>query len=292
MSAHSKYPPDGSKVRFKHPAKYPGYIDYVKIMLLGMNRMPRRNQSALTIIELLVVVAIVAVLGVLIFPVVHGMSDRAKAVSCAAAMRQFATAALAYRGEHNGYLPPGYLLPPTNTTEKNNPQDGINIKKDLVDGGYLKENDLPYCPATRLTRQGISNLKKGQSERDRIREMGSYAINLFLTQTKIESLPGPYWGGYPYPGNARVVFIVEVYFCGLAYAFDSQKFTLNGADWGGLYVAPRDHGNHRLHFMFLDGHMALLGPKVKSDGSYDWSEVFDSWGRDGKYVNTRTAYGS
>ena len=251
-----------------------------------MTLTPQSGKRGVTILELLVVTVILLALAALLFPALRGMADRAKAVNCAAAIRQFGAAVLAFRGEHNGYLPPGELIAPL-TADNQNPQAGVDIKKQLIEGGYLKE--LPYCPSMRLSAEGKRKLKKGETEMGRIKEMGSYAINMFLTQTKPEGLPGPYWGGYPYPGHHKMMFIAEAYYCGLTWSFSQQNFALDGADFGGLYVAPRDHGNHRLSFMFLDGHVELIAPKVKGTGDYDWTEAFDSWGRDGRFVGGRRA---
>lgn len=251
-----------------------------------MTRMQKINQRrrGLTILELLFAVAILAVLAALMFPTLRGMVNRAKTVNCAALIHQFGTAALAYRSEHNGFLPPGKPVPPV-TDDNRNPQSSVDVKADLLGGGYLLE--IPYCPSMRLTSEGIAKLKKGQSEKDRLKEMGSYAINMFLTQTKPEALPGPYWGGHRYPGDHKMMFIGEVYNCGLTWAFSQQNYALDGVNFGGLYIAPRDHGNHRLHFMFLDGHVELIGPTVTGSGEYDWMGLFDSWGKEGKYISAR-----
>mgnify|MGYP002623473964 CR=1 FL=1 len=249
---------------------------------------PQGRQKGFSLVELLTAGAILVVLAVLGLPVYRKISQQSKAAGCVSNMRQFGIAVTAYRADHNGYLPPGYLNPPT-PVGKTAEIDNAIIKKELGEGGYLSLTALPYCPAMRLTPQGLSKLKPGQTEKARLQEIGSYAFNYFLTQTKMEALPGPYWGGYPYPGDHKVVFLVETYFTGTVYAYDSIKFALDGADWGGIFVAARDHGQKKMHFMFLDGHIAALAPK-QTNGNYDWSEVFDSWGRDGKYVNTRTAY--
>lgn len=267
-----------------------------------MNIKKCTHQHALTIIELLITIAILAILAALIFPAIRGLNDRMNAVNCMANLRVFGTAVLTWRAEHDGYLPPGPpLLSPVSLSANNNPMDGVDIKKDLIKGGYLSENNLPYCPAMRLSETGLKNLKPGQTPQSIFKQNGSYVLNLFLAQTKIEGLPGPYWGGFPYPGDSKMLLAAEAYFCGLSNSIDHQNFTLKGLDFGMSYNhAPRSHGNNRLNFMFLDGHIALLAPKVTEDGTTVWQVKnnndlndpaipFDSWGRNGKYVQQRNA---
>lgn len=253
-----------------------------------MNTPRHTNQSGLTLIELLAIVALIAILAALIFPVVRGMGDRAKTVNCAAAMRGFGTAALLYRAEHNGYLPPGELVPPSRLGDLV-PISPVSskVKSELLQGGYLEE--IPCCPAMRLSAKGVADLKN-KTEKNRLKEIGSYSINLYLTQTKIDALPGPYWGGGDYPGASRMAFISETHAFGVADSLSHAGFALNGADWVGLHVAPRDHGNKRLNFMFLDGHIELLAPKVKDDGSYDWTEIFEKNGKNGRHITFRSAF--
>lgn len=271
-----------------------------------MKIMGLRKQAAFTLAELLVVTAVLAVLVALILPQARNLFDRATASSCAASLRQFGSAVLLYRADHNGYFPPGRLLPPIDTTliPANSPQAGVDIVKDLTQGGYLKANELPYCPAMRLSKTGYQNLKPGEAAQSIFKAKGSYAMNLFLTQTKVEALPGPYFGSYPYPGDSKMLLASEVYFTGITNSIDHQNITLNGMDYGTLYnYAPRSHGKNGLNFMFLDGHIAMLSPKVTTSGTKVWQvrnnndlsdpEIpFDSWGRNGKYIQQRTAYGT
>lgn len=250
------------------------------------------GNSGITLIELMVVTAIVIVLAALAFPSISQLMDRSQSVNCASNMKQFGTAALTYRAEHNGFFPPGYLLPPL-TSENENPQTGVNISKQLVDEGYLKI--LPYCPLSRVTPKGSDFIKSRKiSQRQHFQNIGSYAINMFLLQTKMEALPGSYWGTYPYPGDTKMLFIAESYFSGIIWSLSQSNSALNGFDTGQIFIQPRNHGNNRLHFMFLDGHIALLAPQTTGIGSngystYDWSEHFDSWGRNGRYVNMKRA---
>lgn len=253
---------------------------------------PSINHRGMTLLEILVVVAILGVLIALLLPSMRGMIEQANTANCMGQIRQFGVGALAFSSDHDGFLPPGRLVKPM-TSENSNPQTGVNIANDLQEGGYLPE--LPYCPSLRLTEKGREYIaNKKISLKQHFQSRGSYGINMFLTQTKLAGLPGPYWPKtIPYPGNARMPFVIESYVTALVWSFSQVKYALDGIDSGGIYAQPRNHGNHRLHFMFVDGHIELLGPRVTSGGdsnSYDWSGHFNSWGEDGKFPTMRRAF--
>jgi prepilin-type N-terminal cleavage/methylation domain-containing protein/prepilin-type processing-associated H-X9-DG protein len=234
-----------------------------------------KDRDGFTLLELLISVAVLAVLAGLLFPAIQGARQRASSVQCMNSMRQMYVALFAYRTDV-GYFPPGRL---------NVPGDSLSLKMaDHLVPKYIGK--LPYCPLMRLTPAGVKELR-GKTEKEHFEETGSYSMNAFLTYTRLEGLPGPLYGGFPYPGDSKMLFIADIYYSGLTWAADQMGFTLNGADWPTVRVAPRDHGNKKLHFMFLDGHATAIAPKVRSNGTYDWSESFDSWGRNGTYIWAR-----
>lgn len=235
-----------------------------------------RDRDGFTLAELLIAIAVVVVLAGILLPAIQGLRQRTSAAQCTNSMRQMYVALMAYRTDV-GYFPPGHL---------NHPGDPLGLKMgDHLVPKYLSK--LPYCPLMRLTPSGVAELR-GKTEKEYFEQIGSYSMNAFLTYTRLEGLPGPYYGGLPYPGDSKMLFLADIYYSGLTWAADQLGFTLNGADWPTVRVAPRDHGKKRLLFMFLDGHAAAIAPKVKSNGSYDWSESFDSWGRNGTYIWARS----
>lgn len=74
--------------------------------------------SAFTLIELLAVIAIVAVLMALSFVIVGKMGSIRQRTTCASNMRQIALAMLTYAGEHKGKLPEPVDLSATEATGK------------------------------------------------------------------------------------------------------------------------------------------------------------------------------
>jgi prepilin-type N-terminal cleavage/methylation domain-containing protein len=67
-----------------------------------------RSRKALTLVELLVVVAIIGVLVALLLPAVQGARESSRRTTCLARLKQIGLAALNYEAQHKR-LPPGFL---------------------------------------------------------------------------------------------------------------------------------------------------------------------------------------
>ena len=257
----------------------------------------RRPARGFTLVELIVTIGILAVLITLLVPAARSFFERAAGATCAGQMRSLGAMLQAFRSDNDGYFPTGIagkrLLGPI-TDENQNPQSEANVTKALRENGYLSEKETPLCPSMRLSAKGIAQLKNGESAKGRLNQTGSYAINAFLLQVKPEALAGQNWHGTrPYPGDSRMLFLGESH-CGIGgwpgviWSESQHRTALDGVDYGAsVNVKGRHHGNFSLNFMFLDGHIARIAPKMKADGSPDWSDSFDSWGRDGKYINAK-----
>lgn len=268
------------------------------------------HQHALTIIELLVTITILAILAALIFPAVRGMIDGMNAVNCMANMRSVGSILELYRVEHDGYFPTGIedkKLLDLATREAQDVQIGASVTRGLRKAGYIPDgNEALYCPAEHVSEKGMENLRKvKKTPRQRLKEVGGYALNVAVLQAKSASLPGQNWGAYTYPGDSKMLFLAENYsgiggiYEGMIWADSHHNTTLDGADWGtAINNTGRHHGNNRLNFMFLDGHIAQLAPKILADGKKIWiardnndlndPEIpFDSLGRNGKYINAK-----
>jgi prepilin-type N-terminal cleavage/methylation domain-containing protein len=98
-----------------------------------------------TLVELLIVIAIIAILIGLLLPAVQRIREAANRASCANNLRQLGLACHHYDSTH-GRLPPGYLGPIPNEQEFGANRDGIQHVGLLV---YL----LPYIEQENLYRQ-------------------------------------------------------------------------------------------------------------------------------------------
>lgn len=78
----------------------------------GANSRHRCSQmrcAAFTLMELIVVIAIIAILAGLLFPVVHRAKEEAKRIKCMSNLRQMVLAAHLYAFDHGDELPPAYI---------------------------------------------------------------------------------------------------------------------------------------------------------------------------------------
>lgn len=249
---------------------------------------------AFTLIELLAVVSIVGILAALLIPVGSSFLQRASGVTCANNMRQVASALMAYRGEHNGWFPPGYPASPSKIEAGDQqpgqpPQSGvgqINFNKILVPG-YLDE--LPVCPLIKMLPE---QRERRPSAKKFIQSVGgTYGINGLLLQWKMEGLPWPGWPLMNYSAS-RMPFLLEIGGGSTTWSFEHQEQALTGVrGWGTM---GRNHGRgDMLNFMFLDGHMEMISRNDTRDISSDrksWifptnpNGRFNVWGSGGRFI--------
>lgn len=77
------------------------------------------TRSGLTLLEILVVIAVVALLAALLYPLVVGVRERAANITCSSNLRQISAASVLYSSDNNGDWPPNkvgtiytqYLIP-------------------------------------------------------------------------------------------------------------------------------------------------------------------------------------
>ena len=74
-----------------------------------INARARREQAGFTLVEILVVVAVIAVLAALMFPALKGSLERARTASCMQNLRSLGVAFTLYAADHNGWMPTGAI---------------------------------------------------------------------------------------------------------------------------------------------------------------------------------------
>jgi prepilin-type N-terminal cleavage/methylation domain-containing protein/prepilin-type processing-associated H-X9-DG protein len=102
------------------------------------------ERRAFTLVEVLVVIAVIAILAALLLPVLVKAKERARRTYCASSLRQIAMAAHSYADDHRDIFP-------------SQAGDGLPVRAVGGDGAnyydllmpYLKKAEIWLCPSTR-----------------------------------------------------------------------------------------------------------------------------------------------
>lgn len=147
-------------------------------------------KSCFTLIELLIVVAIIAILAGLLLPALNASRGKAKSVSCVSNLKQIGLANNQYAGDYNEYSVP-YKITASNSA--NQPGDyWLSVfdgsvydmtKNPLLGSYYGNTGNVMVCPVSRD--EGISDLSKTPNG-------GGYGYNGWWFGRYASTTDGPY----------------------------------------------------------------------------------------------------
>lgn len=202
---------------------------------------PRSLAKGFTLVEMLVVLAIILVLSAMLLPVLEAALKRGESTSCLSNLHHLSMAAQLYSDDYDERIVPAMLPHPR----------ASGVCWDVTLQPYLHNREILVCPTDEAPRW----------VRGALCEPHSYGINLALAQV----------GGYM--GSSLLRSQVErptevILFCEL----NGARFVTYGVDYdaGGLErVAVRRHGLGA-NYSFADGHTKWLQPERTIDPRNLW----------------------
>ncbi len=221
------------------------------------------EESAFTLLELMVVVTILTLLALLLFPSFKFLIEKTQGAACAGNMKALAAALFSYQADHNGWFPPGYPVSSSSISAANQQpgmpsQPGLSelhFKPYLVPS-YLKE--MPVCPGNNMT---AAAKKISPNWRKRLSDMGGgYAINAFYVQWKPVAFPPRTWtwnSTSPYIASQTVFLTENLGYANATWSTEHLDQALDAQSLVG--ITGRSHGSGgALNFMFYDGHIEVI----------------------------------
>ncbi len=187
------------------------------------------TRRGFTLLEMLVVIAIIALVVALLTPAIRGMQEKANRMACASNLRQIGQAVKMYTGDHGGRFPP--------VTQSQWGSLGF---------GYIAQYYLPYvsytygvfrCPSQKVNLGKVSDIGPRFTFPTNANEWVSYEFNNGMSCTDT-NLPVT-------TSNRQVSSPSE-----RAYAWDYTYWVVNGVDYN-----PHKDG---LNVLYCDWHVAWL----------------------------------
>ncbi|MCK4624274.1 MAG: type II secretion system protein [Phycisphaerae bacterium] len=247
----------------------------------GISRQAVKHSSAgFTLVELLVVVAIIALLVSILLPSLGKAKEQTRTVMCMSNLRGLGLAFTVYTSEKNDWWPLGDDTE-SGVDSQGNPCDNP-WDYTLLD--YYKSYGLLHCPSDKTVRPWTFYLWDPQYPSDRFLESDgffrhprSYGINRqvsWMDPARVSTVTDPgetillgemwestYWGSVPLPGQYRAYWGAGIFI-----------------GWGpGRFGTTDVHrSGDTANYLFCDGHVAPISTdddKLNSPDYYYWHRV-------------------
>lgn len=239
----------------------------------GFTRLDRalshRNRCGFTLVEMLVVIAMIALLATLLFPAITAVREKAMAIKCLARQREIGQAAMAYASEHDGLMEGGYSA----TNGNSNGRRAWYY--------YLADKNHSYLDIVK-TGESVRHCTKndtgtyGMYSADVTRGCPDTTDTLWITETNHGwPLDPGYVGGtrrifrvygIPHPSNTLFLSCTSTgngpnrLKTGLWYFTANGPWSFNTYGPGcGIWFC---HGKKGVNGVFFDGHAQLCSPKI------------------------------
>ncbi|BCM88892.1 hypothetical protein IAD21_00734 [Abditibacteriota bacterium] len=219
--------------------------------------------KAFTLIELLIVIAIIAILAAILFPVFARTRENARRASCQSNLKQIGLGMLQYAQDYDETYSGSY---------KNSPNGRIHWGELIFP--YTKSSQIYICPSNTslMTNNGLNN----QATNPNTYKGVSYSYNCITIPTVIGSPDGWDWNGAPLallPHVAQTILLTEgnVANGGQDNTWTTQLTDINGSFYGQTWTGTPDDtvaaGNKNMDHRHLDG-----GNILWYDGHVKWAK--------------------
>ena len=207
------------------------YNDYNMNIVRPLSTTGRSEaQKAFTLVELLVVLAIIGLVAALLFPVLGNAQARSREAQCANNLKKVHVLVTLFASDRKGVLPPSNTANP-NTIKNTATLDWLKAMKD-----YMDENDLSkevwYCPS--LMRQDEKNRSTEGWDNNWSEVWIGY--NYLGNPTEISVAYSKYVGQAPY-GKSKRLLTGEILATDICETRDSST---NGAQVATWTTFPHD----------------------------------------------------
>lgn len=232
-----------------------------------MWRRPKRSQPAFTVIELLVVLAIIAVLLSLLFPTLTQVRSKAYSVKCKSNLRQLGQMLLIYQNTNRGWLYPVYNDPIFGTRKGYGTNVAPNerwparlFKFSMPDPpwGSTVYTELPYRPDIFPAGPFTPEVMRCPADLEPY-EAHSYVLNEHLADLGIRA-GSKNFGGLT---NSEVIVAGEK-------VTTERDYMMERSDFARVVEKFRHGAQLGSNYLHFDGHVDTLLPNEALTGSDPW----------------------
>ena len=265
----------------------------------------RKHQlRAFTLVELLVVIAVIAILAAILLPVLDKGKQRSQTADCLNNMKQLQLCYRMYVDDNNDYLPPNEAMPDLDVSwvlgDAQTDVTTTNIQNGLI-FQYSHQIKIYVCPANKLMIPG--------GDGGNVPQTRTCSVDFVLGGYTPPALPagGPAEGGMTFNGVTTMAKFnqIQTSSAGVAQKIVFVDEAQNGVDDGcfGIYPASmqdnawwnipgcRHDGKRACTFTFADGHTEAWrwhGSAVIADNLLSYPDIWN----DNTTVDPRTGPGS